>query len=392
MPDSNPDDLSTEQFSALFLKDVALMDVRAPVEFCAGAFPGAINLPLLDDKQRHLIGAEYAAHGQPAAIDLGLELATHEIRAQRIATWQQFISENPHGYLYCFRGGLRSQTTQQWLADAGFHYPLIQGGYKALRRYLLEQLDRLCEQGNIILLSGATGVGKTELIQGRSSGVDIEGRANHRGSAFGQTFDPQPAQIDWENQIIIDWLRCEARSDSPVLIEAESHLIGRVHLPQVLQKAMARAPILLLQASISDRSTRLYQEYVEYSLQHYRSGDYRSGTEDPSATLHQNVLQSLQRIKKRLGGVKFQQMSELLTSATSSLRDQSDAAGFYELIEMLLNDYYDELYAHYHNQSESRVVLRGNWLEIIDWLDRNPQPIQGNPDATGLPTPHQAAH
>ena len=233
MPDSHRDDLNAEHFRELFAKDVALMDVRAPVEFSEGAFPGAVNLPLLDDQQRHLIGIEYAEHGQPAAIELGLRLATPEIRALHMASWQQFIAENPHGYLYCFRGGLRSRTTQQWLADAGFHYPLIVGGYKALRRYLLEQLQRLCEQGNIILLSGETGVGKTELIQGWPSGVDIEGRANHRGSAFGQTFEPQPAQIDWENQIIIDWLRCEAQSDSPVLIEAESHLIGRIHLPQV---------------------------------------------------------------------------------------------------------------------------------------------------------------
>ena len=386
MPHSKPDDLNAEQFSALFLQDVALMDVRAPVEFCAGAFPDAMNLPLLDDEQRHRIGVEYAEHGQPAAIELGLALATPEIRAQRMAAWQQFIAENPHGYLYCFRGGLRSQTTQQWLADAGLHYPLIQGGYKALRRYLLEQLERLCEQGNIILLSGATGVGKTELIQGRSSSIDLEGRAKHRGSAFGKTFEPQPAQIDWENQIIIDWLRCEARSDSPVVIEAESRLIGRVHLPKVLQTAMAGAPMLLLQASIEDRASRLYQDYVEHSLAHYRSG-----TEDPYALLHANVLDSLQRIKKRLGGLKFLQMSELLDGATSSLRDDNDAAGFYALIKMLLNDYYDELYAHYQNNNEPRVVLRGNSLQISDWLERNPQRIQGCAESASVQPSHQVA-
>ena len=386
MPDSKPDDLMAQQFKSLFLQGVALIDVRAPVEFCAGAFPGAINLPLLDDQQRHLIGTEYAEHGQAAAIELGLELATPDIRAQRLAAWQQFIADNPHGYLYCFRGGLRSRTTQQWLADAGVHYPLIQGGYKALRRYLLEQLERLCEQGNIILLSGATGVGKTELIDGRSSAIDLEGRANHRGSAFGKTFEPQPAQIDWENQIIIDWLRCEARGDSPVLIEAESHLIGRVHLPQVLQNAMAAAPVLLLTASIEDRAARLYQDYVEHSLLHYRSR-----SEDPYAALHENVLGSLQRIKKRLGGLKFQQMSALLTSATRSLRDQNDAAEFYELIEMLLNDYYDALYAHYQTKSAPRVVLRGNEFEISNWLDRNPQRIDRCTDTVSVQTPHQAA-
>jgi tRNA 2-selenouridine synthase len=386
MQSSNIDDLSAKQFGALFSKDVALMDVRAPVEFCAGAFPNAINLPLLDDAQRHLVGAEYVEHGQPAAIELGLQLATPEIRAQRMAKWTQFIADNPHGYLYCFRGGLRSRTTQQWLADAGFHYPLIQGGYKALRRYLLNQLERLCEQGNIILLSGKTGVGKTEFIQGRSYALDIEGRAKHRGSAFGKTFESQPAQIDWENQIIIDWLRCEAQSDSPVLIEAESHLIGRIHLPKVLQNAMARAPILLLQASIEERAARLYHDYVEQSLL-----QYNNGTEDPHAALHDSALVSLQHIKKRLGGLKFQQMVELLGSATSSLRDQGESAGFYGLIEMLLSDYYDAMYEHYQEKSAPRVVLRGGWTEISDWLESNPQSIRGLHKSAGLQTRGQAS-
>jgi tRNA 2-selenouridine synthase len=368
MPDSKRNDLCVEQFSSLFLQDLALMDVRAPVEFCAGAFPSSTNLPLLDDQQRHLIGSEYAEHGQPAAIDLGLRLATPDIRAQRIASWKQFIADNPDGYLYCFRGGLRSKTTQQWLADSGVDYPLVEGGYKALRRYLLEQLTRLCKQGNIILLSGATGVGKTELIDGRLSAVDIEGRANHRGSAFGKTFKPQPAQIDWENQIIIDWLRCEARSDAPVLIEAESRLIGRIHLPKVLQEAMERAPVLLLQANMADRAERLYQGYVEHRLLHYRGS-----SDDPLAALYDDALDSLQRIKKRLGGLKFQQISEQLSRATRLLREQNDSAGFYQFIEMLLTDYYDSLYQYYQTKSEPRLVLCGNWSEITRWLDNNQQ-------------------
>ncbi|MFT4635701.1 MAG: tRNA 2-selenouridine synthase [Arenicella sp.] len=386
MPHRQRDDLTEPQFKELFSSNIALMDVRAPIEFCAGSFPGATNRPLLDNQQRHVIGTEYAEHGQPAAIELGLRLATVDIRAHRLAYWKQFIAENPHGYLYCFRGGLRSQTTQKWLAEAGIYYPLIEGGYKALRHYLLEQLQRLCEQGNIILLSGATGVGKTELIDGRLSAIDLEGCANHRGSAFGKTFEPQPTQIDWENQIIIDWLRCEARSDLPVLIEAESHLIGRIHLPKVLQEAMARAPILLLQASTEDRSARLYQDYVEHSLEHHR----RVG-EDPYAALYESVLDSLQRIKKRLGGLKFQQMTELLDEAIIALREQHAAAGFYQLIEMLLTDYYDSLYAHYQTKNDARVVLRGNWFEIIDWLDRNPERIQVHSEESSLQASQQTS-
>ena len=36
-----------------------LIDVRAPVEFARGALPGAVNLPLRDDAERHAVGIRY---------------------------------------------------------------------------------------------------------------------------------------------------------------------------------------------------------------------------------------------------------------------------------------------------------------------------------------------
>ena len=100
----------TNDYQKIFLEDRPLMDVRAPVEFDKGAFPNSQNIPILDDLQREAIGTCYKQDGQDAAIALGLQLVIPDLREQRLEKWTQFVKVNPQGYLYCFRGGLRSRT------------------------------------------------------------------------------------------------------------------------------------------------------------------------------------------------------------------------------------------------------------------------------------------
>lgn len=339
------------------------MDVRAPVEFANGAFPSSHNVPILNDEQRHLIGTDYADNGQASAIELGLGMATPEIRAQRLTDWKKFVLANPNGYLYCFRGGLRSATTQQWLAQAGYHYPLIKGGYKALRRFLLNQLERLCERGNIVLVSGMTGVGKTELIQAHPSTIDIESRALHRGSAFGELFVEQPRQINWENQIIIDWLKCEAANDAPILIEAESHNIGKIHLPKVLQNAMTKAPRVTLIAPLAERVERLYNDYVLYQIAHFEKTE-----KTPWSALEKGVFDKLGRIRNRLGGARYKILCELLPGAIECARKQKDPTGFNQIISMLLTEYYDPQYQYHEEKNRANIIFKGHMTEINEWL------------------------
>ena len=99
----------------LFLNGVPMMDVRAPVEFAQGAFPGVVNRPLMDDGERQQVGTCYKHKGQDAAIALGHQLVSGATKQARIAAWAQFAQDHPGGVLYCFRGGLRSQIVQQWL-------------------------------------------------------------------------------------------------------------------------------------------------------------------------------------------------------------------------------------------------------------------------------------
>ncbi len=112
----------------IFLNDVPMMDVRAPVEFGQGAFPGVANLPLMDDGERQQVGTCYKHKGQEAAIALGHQLVSGATKRQRIEAWAQFARAHPQGVLYCSRGGLRSQIVQQWLLnEAGIDYPRVVG-------------------------------------------------------------------------------------------------------------------------------------------------------------------------------------------------------------------------------------------------------------------------
>lgn len=355
--------LTRDRFLKSLINDVPLLDVRAPKEFAKGAFPTSYNVAILDDEQRHLVGTEYAENGQDSAIELGLVLAKPDVRQSRIESWQDFATANPRGYLYCFRGGLRSQTTQDWLAQAGCKYPLVEGGYKALRGFLIDQLVRLCDKGNIILVSGMTGVGKTNFIQSQSSAIDIEGRALHRGSAFGKLFTEQPSQINWENQVIIDWLKCDAAGKAPVLIEAESHQIGKVHVPQVLQNAMASAPRVTLTAPLAERVERLYQDYVLKQFDHFKITE-----SEPWGAIQQQLSENLGRIRKRLGGARYQELCKMLPNAIKLRREKRDSSGLNKLITLLLRDYYDPQYQYHNDKNQVQSVFTGNAESLKKWL------------------------
>ena len=122
-------------YRQLLLDDTPMIDVRAPIEFASGALPFAANLPLMADEERHQVGICYKEQGQQAAIELGHQLVSGDLKAQRVKAWQDFMAANPNAVLYCARGGLRSQLSQEWLAEAGIECPKVEGGYKSSARF-----------------------------------------------------------------------------------------------------------------------------------------------------------------------------------------------------------------------------------------------------------------
>ncbi len=343
------------------------MDVRAPVEFTRGAFHCASNIPLLDDEQRKQIGIRYKDAGEEEAVELGLKLATPEIRQQRLENWLKFCRTNQQGYLYCFRGGLRSRTTQQWIREQGIDYPLIKGGYKAMRRFLIDDLEHSAEQLPLVIVSGLTGCGKTRVLKKISRHIDFEGIANHRGSAFGcDSRDLQPSVIDWENQVSIDFLKLKNLSArQPVFLEDEGRHIGRISIPENLFARMRIAPRAILQVDTETRVELIGEDYIlsawpQYQLYH---------AEQAQVKFSAFVLDNLARIQKRLGGERYKQVKSCFESALIEFYASGKVEAFYYGITILLERYYDPMYRYQLANKDADIIFEGTESEYIQWAE-----------------------
>lgn len=357
----------TDDYLTLFLRDTPMIDTRAPVEFARGAFPNAVNLPLMTDEERAQVGTCYKEHGQAAAIELGHQLVRDEVKEARIAAWKEFAEQHPDGYLYCFRGGLRSQICQQWLAEAGCDYPRIAGGYKAMRRFLIDSLDRICRERKLVLLAGRTGAAKTEVLQRLPASVDLEGLARHRGSAFGRRVGGQPSQIDFENALAIQFLLLDQKPlEQALLLEDEGSFIGICTLPESLRASMAEAPVIVVEADLEAR--------VEHSFKNYILGNLRDwqqylGGQAGFRRFADDLRDSLSKLRRRLGGLRYSQLSELMEQAIAG-HECGDDSLHKDWIRPLLRDYYDPMYDYQLRKKSDRVIFRGSAEEIKDyWKD-----------------------
>lgn len=364
----------TQNYQRLFLEDIPLMDVRAPVEFDKGAFPKSQNIPILDDLQREAIGTCYKQEGQDAAIALGLQLASAKIREQRLEQWAQFVNAHPEGYLYCFRGGLRSRTTQTWLRERGMHYPLIKAGYKAMRIFLLQRQELSAAQIPLVILSGYTGSGKTHVLNKTRYHIDLEGLANHRGSAFGSDVNNfQPTQINWENQLAIACLKYQHHHPvSGLLLEDESNRIGRNILPDSLYLKMGQAPSIFLERELDQRVVIIRDDYLTSSWPLYQQQFQDAAAEKFSAFL----LGSLARIQKRLGSMLYQKINASFMLALEHFFTTGEGHLFDEGVRLLLLEYYDPMYLYQLKNKQREILFSGTEPEILAWVDDHLQAMR----------------
>jgi len=356
----------TDELLSLFLNDTPLLDVRAPTEFREGAFPQAVNRPLIDDTERHEIGKTYKDQGQDAAIELGVRLVSGSAKASRIDSWKAFAEANPDGVLYCFRGGMRSRISQQWLRDTtGIVYPRVRGGYKALRRFLIDQLEENSPKVRPVVLGGRTGVGKTRLLHRLTPHLDLEDLAWHRGSAFGRHATPQPPQISFENALSIAVLKLLHNGNPWFATEDESRNIGARHMPMSFFEPLSRAPVVVLEATLEERIDVTLQEYVHDALQEYRD---LLGEQAGFEAWAEYLDNSLGRIRKRLGGVKHLAIQQKLQHALQQQRTTGETSAHRAWIESLLVDYYDAMYNYQLEKKQDRVCFSGRSAEVQDFL------------------------
>lgn len=349
----------------IFLSNTPLLDVRAPVEFAQGSFPGAVNLPLMNNEERHEVGIRYKEAGQQSAIELGHSLVAGEIKDRRIQSWVDFANAHPDGVLYCFRGGLRSRITQQWLHEAGVDYPRITGGYKAMRRFLIDATERLSQQTRFVIVGGMTGSGKTDVIAALTRTIDLEGLAHHRGSSFGGHPDHQPSQIDFENALAIALLRQESHHAQSLVLEDESHLIGRCAIPDPLLHKMHQSPRVWVVEPLEIRVQRIERDYIRRLLTEYEERHTPDVAWEKFAT---HLTRSLFNLRKRLGMQRYAALNTALQVALNEqIRDrQSDAHASW--IRPLITDYYDPMYTYQRTQRAVPTLFEGNCQEVTAYL------------------------
>jgi len=355
----------TKNFKRLLLSDTPLIDVRAPVEFESGAFPAAVNLPLMENQEREAVGICYKEQGSQKALALGHTLVKEEKKAYRIKAWTDFIDLHPDAVLYCFRGGERSRISQEWLHEAGYDIPRIKGGYKAFRRFILDELDSVGSRFTPLVLGGMTGTGKTILLGKIEESIDLEGLAKHRGSAFGYKIEPQPTQINFEHMLATSLLKKLDRGLCEIVMEDESRRIGKREIPKGLFGALQEAPLVILEAPMVQRVETICHIYViEFQEEFIR----QYGTLNGMKRWEETMRKSLNAIQRKLGGLRYGAIVSLFDDALRIQRERADFQAHSLWIEALLHEYYDPMYAYQIKENRARIVFRGEEDAVMSYL------------------------
>lgn len=344
-----------ELWQRLLNDDVHIIDVRAPVEFHAGCIPASVNHPILNDEERTLVGTTYKQQGSEQAVALGHRLIQGDVKEARVHAWTQEIAKDPQRTIVtCFRGGMRSQITQTWLAEKGIFVSRIAGGYKKMRQFLLERINTFSHTEKLLVITGKTGSGKTQLLKEIQTHpiLDLEFLARHRGSTFGSYKIRQPSQIDFENTLALAWGKQQQKfPGKATLVEDESRLIGRCVQPDSFFELLRRSPLLFLEESIEKRIENILQEYVIS-----RSDD---------ATLFLDLAQALGKIKNKLGGLRYSEISADLILAQKAFEDHQDHTLSRVWIEKLIVWYYDPLYDASLEKRNPTILTRGDRNQIL---------------------------
>lgn len=323
------------------------IDVRSEDEFHEGHFSGVVNIPILNNEHRHQVGLTYKQQGQDIAIQMGHQLVD-PLKPQLIAQWQQ-ASQNQEVLVYCWRGGLRSKISCQWMQENQIANARVEGGYKALRAIVRRYFSQAWK---LVVVTGMTGSQKTEIIKRVPNHVDLEGLANHRGSAFGLLIQTQqPRQGTFENNLSV--ALSHVPSQQHLILEDESRLVGDCVVPPDLYSQMAQAPLVLVESSVQARAEHIFTSYVQLSLAKAERGKVR-----------EHFQSSLLRISRKLGGLLTDQLLKVMSEAFF----HNDADLHKQWIESLLVNYYDKMYLHSFNKKGRPVVFSGSREEVEAYL------------------------
>lgn len=302
------------------LKGQVVLDIRTPAEFREGHLPGAISFPLFSDEERIVVGTLYKQQGRDTAVLKGLELVGPKLK---YFVLQARKLKGPL-YLYCWRGGMRSSSMAWLLETAGREVHLLEGGYKAYRAYGRELISNGLK---LIMLSGPTGSGKTEILHHLGAWghqvLDLEGLANHRGSTFGGIGQPMQPSTEQFTNLIFEKITAFDLS-KPIWVEGESQAIGKVSILNELFSQMNSCLTIRIDSPKEERIERLMRDYAGFPEEELRI--------------------SVEKISKRLGGKDTQDTLEALS------------AGDYRKVVEITLAYYDKAYDFSMARRDTKMI------------------------------------
>ncbi|WP_298497727.1 tRNA 2-selenouridine(34) synthase MnmH [uncultured Maritimibacter sp.] len=306
-----------------------IIDVRSPAEFAEDHVPGAINLPVLSNEERAIVGTIYVQEDPFKARKVGAALVARNA-ARHL---EETLADRPGGWrplVYCWRGGQRSGSFAALLQNIGWRADTVQGGYKTFRRLVVGMLHDRPLDFRPILIDGGTGTAKTRLLHHIAAAggqvIDLEAMAEHRGSLFGLVGGAQPAQKTFESRIAMELTALDPAR--PVYVEAESSKIGSLLIPPALWKAMLAADYYEVQAPLAARAAHLIEAYPDIA-------------EDP-----ERLAATLEKLARYHGHAKVEGWQALAT-ARDGMALASD----------LIATHYDAAYKRIRGDVEPRAVL-----------------------------------
>ena len=260
--------VTVDEYLAQASRIHTVIDARSPSEFAEDHLPGAINLPVLDDEERRIVGTLYKQVSALEARKVGAAMVARRIAGHLEAQ----VAHQPRDWqplVYCWRGGQRSGSLAWFLSQIGFRTMQLQGGYKAFRAVVRTQLQTLPARLHCTVLTGRTGSGKTRLLQRLAAAgeqvLDLEGLAHHRGSILGAVpGQPQPSQKRFDTTI---WQALQGFDPArPVYIESESARIGQLRVPEaLLQHMREQGRTVQLDMPDAARVALLLEDYAHFA-------------------------------------------------------------------------------------------------------------------------------
>lgn len=293
-----------------------IIDVRSPGEFKSETIPGAINIPIFSDEEREIIGTAYIQDSIDNAKKLGIEAAS-----RKLPEIYEKVSELDKQYdnlvFFCARGGFRSRSLVCLFKSIGIDAIKLDGGYKGYRKYINENLPKIVEGINFVVLYGNTGTGKTDILKSLEEKgkdiLDLECCANHRGSLLGGV-----GLGSSHTQKMFEGLVYEAlknRKSNLVFTEGESKRIGRVVMPDFLFNTIKSGINIKIEAEIDYRIENILRDYVD-------------GTDE-------ELIKAIDYLRGKLGDKNVERYNELIL-----------AHDYEPVIEELMIKYYDPLYEY----------------------------------------------